>query len=57
MKMKKAKDTKECVIKRTLKFEDYKSCLEANKLPTKNNLTVNSLRGNHKEFTKSNKLI
>ena len=32
MKMKKAKDTKECVIKRTLKFEDYKSCLEANQL-------------------------
>ena len=32
MKMKKAKDTKECVIKRTLKFEDYKSYLEANQL-------------------------
>ena len=26
---KKAKDTKKCVIKRKLKFEDYKNCLEA----------------------------
>ena len=26
---KKAKDTKECVIKPKLKFEDYKNCLEA----------------------------
>ena len=26
---KKAKDTKKCAIKRKLKFEDYKNCLEA----------------------------
>ena len=26
---KKAKDTKKCVIKRKLKFENYKHCLEA----------------------------
>ena len=26
---KKAKGTKKCVIKRRLKFEDYKNCLEA----------------------------
>ena len=26
---KKAKGTKKCVIKRKLKFEDYKNCLEA----------------------------
>ena len=25
----KAKDTKKCVIKRKLKFENYKNCLEA----------------------------
>ena len=29
---KKAKDTKNCVIKRKLKFEDYKSCLETTQL-------------------------
>ena len=28
---KKAKDTKNCVIKRKLKFENYKNCLEATK--------------------------
>ena len=29
---KKAKGTKKCVIKRTLKFDDYKHCLEATQL-------------------------
>ena len=29
MKIKKAKGTKKCVMKRKLKFEDYKNCLEA----------------------------
>ena len=29
---KKAKGTKKCVIKRKLKFENYKNCLEATKL-------------------------
>ena len=28
---KKAKDTKECVIKREINFQDYKECLENNK--------------------------
>ena len=32
---KKAKGTKKCVIKRKLKFENYKNCLEANELDTK----------------------
>ena len=32
---KKAKDTKNCVIKRKLKFEKYKYCLQANKLKNK----------------------
>ena len=27
---KKAKDTKKCVVKRKLKFENYKNCLEPN---------------------------
>ena len=34
---KKAKDTKKCVIKRKLKFENYKNCLEANQLYNKIN--------------------
>ena len=29
---KKAKSTQNCVIKRKLKFEDYKNCLEATQL-------------------------
>ena len=32
---KKAKGTKKCVIKRKLKFENYKSCLEATQLDNK----------------------
>ena len=34
---KKAKGTKKCVIKRKLKFENYKNCLEANQLENKIN--------------------
>ena len=34
---KKAKDTKKCVIKKKLKFENYKNCLEANQLYNKIN--------------------
>ena len=33
----KAKDTKKCVIKRKLKFENYKFCLEATQLENKMN--------------------
>ena len=32
---KKAKGTKKCVIKRKLKFENYKNCLEASQLENK----------------------
>ena len=35
--MKKANDTKKCVVKIILKFEDCKHCLEANKLENKGN--------------------
>ena len=31
---KKAKGTKECVVKRKLKFENYKHCLEVTRLET-----------------------
>ena len=34
---KKAKDTKMCVIKRKLKFENHKNCLEATQLENKIN--------------------
>ena len=56
---KKAKDTKKCVIKRKLKFQDYKNCLEAAQIENKikhlekNKTDVESL----KEFIKNNKLI
>ena len=35
MKTKKARGTKTCVIKRKLKFEDYKYCLEATQVKSK----------------------
>ena len=56
---KKAKGTKKCVIKRKLKFENYKSCLEETQLENKinylekNNIDIDSI----KEFIKNNKLI
>ena len=34
---KKTKDTKKCVIKRELKFKDYKNCLEVTQLENKIN--------------------
>ena len=60
---KKAKDRKTCVVKKGLKFEDYKHCLESTQLenkinkPENNKTDVNILRENKKEFIKSNKLI
>ena len=47
---KKAKGTKKCVIKRKLKFENYKSCLEATQLNNKikyiekNKIIIDSLK-------------
>ena len=41
---KKAKGTKNCVIKRKLKFENYKNCLEATQLENKiNHLEKNKI--------------
>ena len=34
---KKAKGTKKCVMKRKLKFQNYKNCLEANQIKNKIN--------------------
>ena len=56
---KKAKGTERCVIKRKLKFEKYKNCLEATELENKINylgkkkIDIDSI----KEFIKSNKSI
>ena len=36
---KKSKSTKKCVIKRKLKFEDYKNCSEATELELEKNKT------------------
>ena len=60
---KKAKGTKKWIINRQLEFEDYKHCLEATRLenkithPEKNKDNIDSLKENHKEFIKNNKLI
>ena len=54
---------KKSVIKRKLKFEDDKNCLEVTQLENKinhleeNKIDINSLRKDRKEFIKSNKLI
>ena len=60
---KKSKGAKRYFIKRKLKFEDYKYCLEATDLkdkmnhPEKNEVNVNSLWENHEKFMKNNKLV
>ena len=57
-KDKKAKGTKKCVIKRKLKFEDYKNCLEAAQIENKinylekNEIDVDSLSKHQKNSEK-----
>ena len=58
VKIKKARDTKKCVMKRKIKFENYNNCLEASKLENKinhlekNKINITSLKniGSLKEF-------
>ena len=56
---KKAKGTKECVMKRKLKFETYKISLQATQLENKinhlekNEIDIDSLKKDHKEFIKT----
>ena len=63
MKIKKAKGTKQCIIKRKLKIQDYKNCLEAAHIKRKINylrkkeIDVDSLKEDQKEFVKNSKLI
>ena len=58
----KAKSTKKFVIKRKLKFQDYKSRLETAQIENKinhlekNKIEVDSLKEDKKEFIKNNKL-
>ena len=59
---KKAKDTKNCVIKIKFKFENYKNCLEATQLESKINyiekkIDIDSIKENHEEFIRNNKSI
>ena len=62
VKIKKPYGTKMCVVKRRLKSEDYKHCLEAAKLENKinyldtNNLNMDNLQENHKKLLKNGKL-
>ena len=62
-KHKKVKGTKECVVKRKLKFCNYKKCLEATQLENKinhlekNKDDIDHIKENHKEFIKNNKSI
>ena len=57
-KNKKAKSTKKCVIKRKIKFQDYKNCLEAAQIENKINhlektkFDVDSLIENKKRIHK-----
>ena len=58
VKIKKARDTKKCVMKRKIKFENYQNCLEATKLENKmnylekNEINIDSIKKDHEEFTK-----
>ena len=53
------KATQNCVIKRKLKFENYKNCTEATQLENKidhlqiTKIDFDSLKKDHKEFIKS----
>ena len=57
------KDTKKCVIKGKLKFQDYKNCLEAAQIERKinylrkNKTDVDRLKEHQKEFVKNSETI
>ena len=59
--IKKQKVQIKCVIKRNLKFQDHKNCLEETQLENKinyiekNKIEVDSIKVNHQEFIKNNK--
>ena len=59
LRSQKTKGTKKCDIKRKLKSENYKKCLEATQLDNKinylqkNEINIDSIRKVHKEFIKT----
>ena len=63
VKVKKAKGTKKYVIKRKLKFENYKNCLEATQLDNKinylekNKFNTDSRKKDHEKIIRNNKSI
>ena len=57
VKIKKAKYTKNCVIKRKLEFKNYKNCKEATKLENKINRLEKNETDIDNEFITNNKLI
>ena len=63
MKIKKEIGAKKHVVKRKLKFENYKNCLETTQLENKINylenkeINIDSVKKYHKEFKRNNKLM
>ena len=53
--MKKAKGTKKCVVKKMLRFEDYKKCLFGNEIMLKSQQRFKS--ENHKVYTENINMI
>ena len=62
MSIKKSEGTKKCVIKRKLKFKDYKNCLKASQIISKVNylekkkVDIDCLKEDQRKFIKKNKL-
>ena len=54
-RLKKVKIPNNCVIQQNFKFEDYKNCLQENRIENrneKNKLNIDNLWKNHEEFIK-----
>ena len=57
MKTKKKKAHQKCMIKRKLKFQDYKNCFEASQIENGINYLEKNKTDDIKEFIKNHKLI
>ena len=58
VKINKQRTQKKCVIKRKLKFQNYKNCLESAPLDNKiNKINIECLKKHNKKFIRNNKLI
>ena len=63
MKIKKQKVQKKCVLKRKLKFKDYKKCLKASEIENKINygenkkIDVDCLKEDKKDFLKNKVML